>query len=446
MNEKEEENKSIFRPAAIEHYSNASQFEQTFLPIRYKKWIIRGSLTLLLIGALIWFFFGTLPIEAQGVGIAVNIEGLSNVETSFNGVVKGLNVGVGESVQQGDLLAVLSNPEIEARLNMTLQTIENLQKRIDHLREEVEKEKTAEKKAISEEIAAANYKIQVLEKEIPVLQADVYNKEDLAARGLFDSQSLQESKELLWSKQTDLEKTKANLFHLHFLLKKGYRQQEIDSLQEMLLTAMQEKSLYEAQLNYKNIYSPVSGVILEWFIHPNKYVAAGDLIARLEIHTTEKSRQVFYGYLPVEIGRKVRLNAEVAIELTTVKQQEYGAILGNIISISPYAISPESLTRLINNPALIQHFMQQHAAVIEVVIEPQLDPSTISGYRWTSGEGPPIQLTSGTLCTFKGLVEEVRPYLYVIPAWWIKKIFHSSSTSDKKNQNKEKLEYLPPKN
>lgn len=435
MDEKEDqESNSIFRPAAVEHYSDASQFEQTFLPIRYKKWIIRGSLALLFIGLLIWFFFGTLPIEAQGVGIAVNAEGLSNVEAAFSGVIKRLNVQVGEYVQQGDLLAVIYNPEIETRLNTTHQTIENLQKRIVHLREEVEKEKKAEKEAISEEIKAANYKIKVLEKEIPILQEDVHNKEDLASRGLFDSQSLQESKELLWSKQTDLETTKANLSHFYFLFKKGYRQQEVDALQEQLLAALQDKSLLEAQLNYKNIYSPVAGIVLEWFIHADKYVAAGDLIARLEIHSKEKSHKVFYGYLPVEIGRKVRLNAEVAIELTTVKQQEYGAILGNIVSFSPYAISPENLTQLINNPALIHHFMQQHEAVIQVVIEPQRDSKTISGYRWTSGEGPPIQLTSGTLCTFKGLVEEVHPYLYVIPAWWIKKIIHSFQTSDRKEQ------------
>lgn len=425
--EEEQEKKSIFRPAAVEHYSTESQFEQTFLPIQYKKWIVRSSLAFLIIGALTWFFFGTLPIEAQGVGIAVNVEGLSNVETSFSGIVKKINGKVGDRVQQGDLLAVLYSPEIETRLNMTLQTIASLEKRLDHLREEVEKEKSAEKEAISQEIDAAKYKIDALEKEIPVLREDVLNKEDLSAQGLFDSQSLQESKELLWSKQVDLEKTRANLSQLHFLLKKGYRQEEVEALHEQLLAARQERSLLEAQLNYKNIYSPVTGVILEWFIHPDKYIAAGEIIARLEIHDKETQHKVFYGYLPVEVGRKVRINAEVAIELTTLKQQEYGAILGNIVSISPYAISPESLTRMINDPALIRYFQQKHAAVVEVVIEPQIDPKTISGYRWTSGEGPPIHLTSGTLCTFKGLVEEVHPYLYVIPVWWIKKMAHPST-------------------
>lgn len=421
---KESEERPLFRPAAVEHFADTAQFEQNLHPISYKRWLTRASLALIFIGLLTWVIFGFIPIEAEGVGIAVNAEGLSNVETSFSGIVKTLNVRVGDQVKQGDLLVTLYNPEIEARLRIVQGTIQTLEKRLVLLRLQVASEAAAERKALSENVEAAKFKIQSLEKEIPVLQSDVKNKEDLAAKGLFDSQSLQQSKELLWSKQTDLEKTKANLSNLQFLLKKGYREEEVEALYEQFLQAVQDKRLLETQLRYKSIYSPVTGRVLEWFITPDRYVAAGELIARLEIQGKEKGHKIFYGYLPLEAGKKVRLNAEVEIELTTVKSQEYGAMLGNIVGVSQYAISPENLTRLINNPALIEYFLQKHEAVLEVLIEPQHDPHTISGYRWTSGNGPPIQLTSGTLCTFKGLVEEIRPFLYFFPAWWIKKMIY----------------------
>lgn len=421
---KNDEDRSLFRPPAVEHFSEAGQFESNLQMIQYKRWLTRASLVVLIIGFLSWLIFGSLAIEAQGVGIAVNAEGLSNVETSFSGMVKNLHVQVGDHVEEGELLAILFNPEIEMRLEMANNTIQSLEKRLILLKSQVEAEAVAEKKAISDSIEAAKFKIGVLEKEIPVLTDDVRNKEDLALRGLFDSQSLQQSKELLWNKLTDLEKTKANLSNLQFLQKKGYREEEVEALYEQLLGALQDKNLLKTQLKYENIYSPVSGTLLEWFIQPDKYISAGELIARLEIQRNEKGHQIFYGYLPLEIGRKIRLNAEVEIELTTVKSQEYGAMIGNIVSVSPYAISPESLTRLINNPALIEFFLQKHEAVIEVMIEPQKDSNTFSGYRWTSGDGPPIHLTSGTLCIFKGLVEEIRPYLYFFPAWWIKKIFY----------------------
>jgi HlyD family secretion protein len=135
------------------------------------------------------------------------------------------------------------------------------------------------------------------------------------------------------------------------------------------------------------------------------------------------------------VGKKVRLDAEVDIELANVKSQEYGALIGNIAYISQYPVSPENLTTAIHNPDLIQYFSQNKAAIVGIIVEPQRDPNTPSGYRWTSGQGPSIQLTSGTLCTFRGLVEEIPPYLYFIPVWWIKKmIYHPSNSSLEENK------------
>jgi HlyD family secretion protein len=38
-----------------------------------------------------------------------------------------------------------------------------------------------------------------------------------------------------------------------------------------------------------------------------------------------------------------------------------------------------------------------------------------SGYRWTSPEGPPIAVKSGTLCTADIVVDRQRPVSLVIP-------------------------------
>ena len=79
---------------------------------------------------------------------------------------------------------------------------------------------------------------------------------------------------------------------------------------------------------------------------------------------------------------------------------------------------------MFENPSLIEYLMQRQPAVLEVIIEPELDSHTYSGYRWTSGKGPSIKLTSGTLCVFKGVVEEVKPIFYLFPFWWVKKIYY----------------------
>lgn len=423
--ESTEEDESIYRSEAVETYSGANDFEHHFFPFQYKTGAIKGVLALLLISAIGWFFFGTIPIEVQGVAVVMNQGGLSTIESSVNGIVKELKFQMGDVVQQGDLIAVLYNREMELHQTMINERLEHVQKRISELEKEIKREREAKEKELVQGIHGVKYKMQILETEIAALRDEVAKKEELTRLGLLDSDNLQETKDLLWDKEIDVEKAKAALLQFHFLLKKRDREEEIQALKHEQLDVEQAKKRVDIQLSHQKIYSPFNGFLTEWLIQPNQVIVEGNSIATVELGGEERENKVFYGYLPLEEGRKLKINDEVMIEIKGVKSGEYGAILGNIASISPYAITPENLSRHINHNVALNHYvLQDRDAVVEVLIKPQLDPSTISGYRWTSQKGAPIQLSSGTLCSFKGVVDDVHPYLFIIPVWWIKKNIH----------------------
>jgi HlyD family secretion protein len=105
---------------------------------------------------------------------------------------------------------------------------------------------------------------------------------------------------------------------------------------------------------------------------------------------------------------------EVRVEPTTVKREEYGAIVGRVVTVSDFPVTPQGMLADLHNDALVKRFSQDgtpYAAKVTL----ERDPSTASGYRWTSGKGPPILLSSGTLTRAEVTTREQPPIDLVIP-------------------------------
>jgi HlyD family secretion protein len=54
-------------------------------------------------------------------------------------------------------------------------------------------------------------------------------------------------------------------------------------------------------------------------------------------------------------------------------------------------------------------------AYIEVTTQLETDPSTFSGYRWSSSRGPQLKMTSGVTTISRVSVESRAPITYLIP-------------------------------
>jgi len=45
----------------------------------------------------------------------------------------------------------------------------------------------------------------------------------------------------------------------------------------------------------------------------------------------------------------------------------------------------------------------------------KIDKNTVSGYQWTSAQGPPYKITNGTLCKATVVVKKQPPVTLVVP-------------------------------
>jgi HlyD family secretion protein len=69
---------------------------------------------------------------------------------------------------------------------------------------------------------------------------------------------------------------------------------------------------------------------------------------------------------------------------------------------------------VLENQALVQEF-SQGGAPIEVIAALIPNQNTISGFTWSSAKGPPVQITSGTLCDAWITLTNQRPISFVLP-------------------------------
>ena len=72
------------------------------------------------------------------------------------------------------------------------------------------------------------------------------------------------------------------------------------------------------------------------------------------------------------------------------------------------------MTRVLKNEQLVQA-LSGGGAPYEVHASLLVDPRTRSQYRWSSSQGPPMRIESGTLAAATVTVSEDRPIGKVIP-------------------------------
>jgi HlyD family secretion protein len=118
-------------------------------------------------------------------------------------------------------------------------------------------------------------------------------------------------------------------------------------------------------------------------------------------------------YLPTEHGKKVKTGMKAHIAPATVKKEEYGMLVGRVREVSPFPATRQGIAAVVQNDSLVDSYVKAGApyeARLDLIVA-----DTSSGYAWTSGAGPDVDLTSGTTVEAALTVREQRPIELVLP-------------------------------
>jgi HlyD family secretion protein len=369
---------NLFRKAALEKLSSPERLDVLMRVTSPKGWLALGSLGLLIVGVVVWSVIGQIAIKVEGKGILMRGGAVYEVNSMGAGTLLSIDVGPGDLVEEGQVIGRLSQPDLNIR-------IQNTQQELQTLSGQGVQQQTAQRDLLYR----YNQQARQLQQKIEV-------QERLVERGLLTRSQLMQTQ----SQLTGVEESIANL-RSSAAGSSNQRDQVRGRLREL-----------EGQLDtLSQIRSPYSGRVLEMVASAGDLMEPGARLLTLEDPDQALRAIVF---VPAAEGKKIKEGMTAHISPSTVRPEEYGFILGDVVKVSEFPLTPDAVLHILHNRTLAEE-LAGRTSPIQVTVTLSEDAAAVSGFKWTSTGGPPAQVHSGTLCNGSVQVETKRPISYVIP-------------------------------
>ena len=404
-----------FRTVALQRAASPEQLDHLVSITKPSDWILIFVIVLALAAALTWGIVGRIATRAAGEGILISSGGrVVEAASAAAGRLSSINVSVGDHVVQGQPIAEIVQTDIQQRYASAVEVFHERERQHADLIAKTARELASKGQNFAKLEAAFNQVIKATDQRIDYLTVDVKNLEELLAKGYTTRRNLEERRRELTDAQQRKEDTQNEILKLRSQKTDLEAQRERESQQSefALNDARRQMDAAAGQLNQNTqVVSPIEGRVLEVKISPGAVLAVGTPVVAIE---SEGGKLEALVYIPAERGKNVKLGMPVRIEPSTVKREEFGTMVGSVVAISDFPITPQGMAAVLHNESLVKRFANEGAAYAATVSLEQ-DSETVSGYRWAVGKGPPIRLSSGTLTRAEITTRSQRPLDLVVP-------------------------------
>lgn len=404
----------IFRKVALERLSSPEQLDQLLQVTDPKGWLALGALGAILLSALAWGIWGAIPTEATGEGILLRTGGVSDLAAPGAGQIEEVLVSVGDEIVKGEPVARIRQDELQRQIADSEARLADLRDEYRERQRYSQEQERLRARDLAQQRANLELGIQTLDTEVELLRRRLADQEELLKDGLVTKQTVVATQQELNAKLDQRESRRLELNSLESKRLESSQQlaQELETRERALRDLELEARELAAKLREnREIRSPHAGRVLEVLVDRGAVVSPGAPILNLEILSEELGTILF---VPTSVGRPVKPGMEARISPSTVKREEYGSMLGRVRKAAAFPATQRGMLSELGNEALVNKLMEA-GPLIRVEVALELDPSTPTGYRWSSSRGPNLEISSGTLARGDIIVKEDRPIRLVIP-------------------------------
>ncbi|MFK7941649.1 MAG: NHLP bacteriocin system secretion protein [Paracoccaceae bacterium] len=408
--------REIFRKAALERMASPERVDRPTRLVGSSGWLILVCFVRRTGLGAIWAAQTKAPVKVGGQGILIDRAVQAELASEQGGLLQSIEIVPGDLVADGQVVATLSRSELRRELAGAEAKLVDLQDRFTRLmaahRERTEREGRADRRRL-ETIGGT---IQALSERLPLLQSRAEKLAPLARRKVVPEIRLIEAQIAVSDLAERIAVLDEDAQKVRLEAAERDSQREFEQLEDQL--AMDEQARIIDRLRARLAEEQViraarAGQVVELKVNVGDVLPAGGAIATLTQLGEGRNLQALM-YVPPAEGKRIEPGMAAEIAPTTVETEVYGHIKATILSVSPLPATPEGMRRVLQNDQLVEQ-LSLAGAPIEVRVSLTADPSTTTGFAWSSSKGPVSGVNAGTLLNGKIVIEEQPMIDLVVP-------------------------------
>jgi HlyD family secretion protein len=408
---------AIFRKVSLERLASPEQLDQLMQVTDPRGWIALTGLGFVVATALAWGLLGNVHQNVHGTGILVRSGGVFEVVPLAGGRVVDVSVGPGDLVKAGQVVARVEQPDLLEGLERAKAMLVAVRAQHQHTVDYGDKDITLQTSYLKEQRATIEHAVGAAERNMAWYQEKITAQERLVADGLLLKQTLLTTQQQYDAANERVAEAASQLAQLEVRELELWNKKNEAIRQDQLKVEEHERALAELERELKaktEVVAPHGGRILEVMTDTGAVVSPGQPVLSLDLtgRTVKDLEAVMY--VASIHGKQIRVGMPMLVAPATVKQEEYGMMLGRVTYVSDFPATLKGMQRMLKNERLVSGLAGSDAPY-EVHADLVLDPATASRYRWTSSQGPPIRIESGTIAAASITVTTRRPIELVIP-------------------------------
>jgi len=406
----------LFRKAALDRLSSPEQLDTMVQVVTLRSWIALAPFLGLVALALLWAIFGSIPTKVTGKCLLIQTGGLRDVTAGSAGRITALKIRVGDTVAIGQPVALLAQPDLADRISAAEDRLRELQRQETELQNQITRAQQLSRSLLAQQRSALDGQIEAAEERSRVLGERVKVQQSLFEQGLITRQTLLNSQNELAASRQEIENAKSQQQQASLRGAEDDRRalQEITAVRNHISETRRSLQSLQSSLELTSqVVSSYAGRVVELKAGPGTLVTQGSALLTVEAADGGTNELEAIIYIPATDGKKVERGMDAQIVPSTIKREEHGFMLGKVHFVSDYAATAESMLAVLQNRQLVQE-LAAGASPIEIRATLQA-AGTPSGFHWSSKNGPPFKVRTGTLGTAEIVVYRQAPITLVIP-------------------------------